>query len=198
MTTAIKPLEILQLHWVTIDRRFKSFSDVTLAITLLSPSESRRSCLTSEERQSAKAKLNCLSKETEDVIDMGEKVQNKETSITFEQIANPVEAAFSELCFPSAKKLRSDVNNETAGYSNFDEELSQIISSVDEDKSAFTFFRENKKWPRLSSVARILLCLFPSPANAERAFSKASFLTENRINRLSCQSIKTRLIGNCE
>ena len=61
------------------------------------------------------------------------------------------------------------------------------------------FFRDNsEKWPQLSKVEKNVLCVMPSPANAERAFSKAPFSTESRKNKLSCESIKTRLIASCD
>ena len=44
-------------------------------------------------------------------------------------------------------------------------------------------------FPKLKEVARVVLCILPSPANAERA----QFLSENRKNRLSMNNLKLRL-----
>ena len=44
---------------------------------------------------------------------------------------------------------------------------------------AFNFFKKNEifdSFPKLEEVARVVLSILPSPANAERAFSHAHFL----------------------
>ena len=94
---------------------------------------------------------------------------------------NPIDTVFDSLGFKSNKRLR--VGTEQASTSNLsaEDELSTFLATIDVEKPAFTFFKEEaKSWPKLSKAAQILLCLLPSPANAERSFSKASFFTENR------------------
>ena len=65
---------------------------------------------------------------------------------------------------------------------------------MDQDEPAFNFLkRETETDYPLLRIARIIQSILPSPANAERAFSQAQFLSEKRKNRLSMQSIKLRL-----
>ena len=74
-------------------------------------------------------------------------------------------------------------------------ELLTFIDTVNEDRPAFQFFRAEKtKWPQLSHAARIILCTLPSPACAERAFSRAALLTDSRRTRLKMDNLNTRLI----
>ena len=79
--------------------------------------------------------------------------------------------------FSGAKKVRVDVRPSEPRFESLD---------------------DSEKWPQLSKAAKIVLCVLPSPANTERAFSKASFFTESRKNKLSCEFIKTRLIASCD
>ena len=59
------------------------------------------------------------------------------------------------------------------------------------------FFQEKNEiidsFPKLKEVASVVSCILPSPANAERAFSRAHFLLENRKNWLSMSNLKLHL-----
>ena len=50
------------------------------------------------------------------------------------------------------------------------------------------------KFPHIERVARSVLGIMPSPVIAERMFSRATFLTEKRRNRLSMPNLRLRLI----
>ena len=63
------------------------------------------------------------------------------------------------------------------------------------DETAYNYFKEKRtEYPKLSERARKIIAVLPSRAIAGSSFSKASFMTENRKNRLKIENLKTRLI----
>ena len=68
--------------------------------------------------------------------------------------------------------------------------------STDKQTMVFNFLKENEainSFLKLKEVAKVVLCILPAPANAERAFSRAHFLSENQKNPLSKSNLKRRL-----
>ena len=75
------------------------------------------------------------------------------------------------------------------------EELNKFRSEIDKNIPAFEFFRaKSDQYKKLSEVSRKLLSILPSPACAERGFSKASFMTRDRKNQLKMANLKERLV----
>ena len=53
-----------------------------------------------------------------------------------------------------------------------------------------------QKRAKLSHIARLILSLLPSPANAEYVFSNAGYLSTNRRNMFSMRTLKLRLMAS--
>ena len=80
----------------------------------------------------------------------------------------------------------------------FSEELANFREKVNENISAFEFFKcHRNEYPLLSKIAGFILGVLPSPAVAERVFSKAGFLSMTRRTRILPENLKTRLIVEC-
>jgi hypothetical protein len=178
---------------MNIDRRFANFPDKFLAAALLNPEESNRKMLTSSEIDKAKNVIASLAFELpEEVIDTGA----ASSSSVSTGARNPVDAVFEEMELQSSKRLRIAVSSTNDGEKTVDEELTEFLESVNVQKPGFVYFRdEGTKYPKLRRVAKVLFGLLPSPANAERCFSKASFYSENRKNRLTSRAIRVRLMA---
>ena len=80
----------------------------------------------------------------------------------------------------------------------FGEEYRKFQDTVNSDDTAFEFFKNaRQEWPFLSKLAQYVLGVLPSPAVAERVFSKAGYLSAGRRNRILTENVKTRLIVQC-
>ena len=167
-------------------RRFGDFSTVFCAATLLSPSKDKRSALMPSEEERAKLYLEEMGRSltTEEPHILQATVAESET---IELIDDPIEDIFKKNVVCPEKQ------HPTSLCTTFNKEFSDFLA-IDEDILAFDFFkRENKRFPRLSKVAKTILSVIPSPALAERMFSKAQSLTECRRNRLKTENLKLRL-----
>ena len=175
------------------ERRFREFAPVFLAVTLLNPDKDSRSVLTINESLDPKRFILALETSIPLVLADSPPVSRNAPSSEDSQkgVDDPIEAMFDEIHFEHNKRVRLEKNND----GSLEHELLTFIDTVNEDRPAFQFSRAEKtKWPKLSHAARIILCTLPSPACAERAFSRAALLTDSRRTRLKMDNLKTRLI----
>jgi hypothetical protein len=179
--------------YMDIGRRFHGFTEAQLAAAALNPSAKSRNLLTDTEFSQAKVYLSCMqtkvqNEEGVEVPDVGVYTSEPDQPSSS---GNPIDDAFQEEGCSSSKYVRIDA----PATCSFVEEYAKFSREVDEIDCAFDFFRKNQTtYPLLSKVARAVLCILPSPANAERAFSRAGYLSDARKKRISIESIKLRLI----
>ena len=130
---------------------------------------------------------------------LNEKKSQYESVINVDHVAIPeTDDIIESICnFNSGDRQGEEPTDE----GTFEEELYKFELIVYELIFAFIFFKiieAKKKYPQLRGVARAVLGVLPSPAYAERAFSRAQFLTESRKNRLTMDSVKLRLQCLCD
>ena len=157
------------------ESRFKSFPKIFLAATLLNPSRASRAKLLKEEESEAEIYLQNLANDLQ-VVNVQAPSNVDDVAQLFEDDAIPTTTA-----------------NMTTN--SFVRELARFRLTVDEKVSSFEFLKSNgNQYPSLKKVARSVLSVLPSPAVAERVFSRAGYLTLDRRNKLSTENLKTRLI----
>lgn len=176
-------------------RRFGAFPDPVIAAALLNPEKASRDMLTPEETVTACRLIKKYAEELESHESAILVVEQQPTRTPSTSAAdNPVDAVFNSMGFRRNDPSVTTVVQSTSTR-GVNEEIAEFMANIDDSRTAFKFFgEEQKQWPNLANVAKLLLCLLPSPANSERCFSKAAFLSENRRNLLSVKSIRTRLI----
>ena len=167
--------------------RFKEFPGIFLAACLINPQKSSRDCLTTFEMSIAKSFIHSLRDQVEetssqeDVIDTALQ-QNVAAENSIDNILESIH--FAESMHIANAEPRS-----------LGEELEFFMTTINESKTAYQFFKSKRaEFPHLSQIARIILCTLPSPACAERAFSKAGYLSQTRRSNMNVTTIKTRLI----
>ena len=173
---------------MNIDRRFGAFPGIILGAALLNPEKKCRDMLSVDKKRVAKEPI--VSFPNSSVFEA--EIDTSSFSTGSVSSRNAVDDIFESLGFLQT----SGLSKNTAYVENsISDELDEYLHSTDISKSAFGFFKEDDKWPKLKQAARALLAVLLSPANAERCFSRASFLTENRRNRLSVKNIRIRLLA---
>ena len=172
------------------ERRFKNFPDVFLAAALLNPDRASRQHLKPEEIETAKKFINALEKHIP--IEREDSTQLNPPPIMSETTLSTIDEIFNEIEFETPKRIKLAPSK---AHSGLLDELESFVNDVDDSRTAFEFFKqERKQWMCLSHIARIILCTLPSPACAERTFSRAAFLSASRRSRMMVSSLKTRLI----
>ena len=159
----------------------------------MNPDKDSRSVLTTNESLDAKRFILSLETSIPLVLADSPPVSRNAPSSEDSQrwVDDPIEAKFDEVNFEHNKRVRLEKNSD----GSLEHELFTFIDTFNEDRPAFQFFRAEKaKWPQLSHAAHIILCTLPSPACAERGFSRAALLTDSRRTRLKMDNLKTRLI----
>ena len=169
------------IQYMDQKKRFQSFPDILLTAAILNPSKTSRNCLTEPETVIATANMMQFSSQTNENVQTITQEANISTDMfdqAFENVSFHV--ASENIVFPHS----------------IESELKEFRETVDVDMTAYDFFRRNRAvYKELAEVARKVLSILPSPACAERGFSKASFLTEDRKNQLKMCNLKERLIN---
>ena len=168
----VKNFSAQLMSFMDTQRRFRGFSDPQLAAAFLNPNKTSRLLLTAEECSRAKAYiLNPFQKIGDERVAINDIPTENEPRTT--SCSDPIDDAFQDEDFNiTAKQHCTGVRSV-----GIDPELEEFTTLVDETDLAFDFFKQHYcKYPKPKKVARVLLCVLPSLANAERAFSRAGVL----------------------
>ena len=174
---------VLVVSYMGKERRFKCFPDVLYGAALLNPSKLARSKLTDNENEKGYLYLKTLADSHQMVIHQAEESDP-------EQVPE-----ISDL--DKAFEIQTEAETSLT-LKKFGEEYRKFQDTVNSDDTAFEFFKNaRQEWPFLSKLAQYVLGVLPSPAVAERVFSKAGYLSAGRRNRILTENVKTRLIVQC-
>ena len=155
-------------------RRFETLPTIFYAASSLNPDKSNRDMMSSDEKVEARSCLETSSErvETRDSIEV--------TDVNV--VETDSDGNIELICRASTFKRAEPLNV------NFEEELRSFENTIDEKMSAFSFFKRDDagaQFPLIRRVARIGLCVLPSPAVSERAFSRAQFFL--KLEKIGCQ-----------
>ena len=155
---------VVVLSFMDRNSRFRNFSDIIYAATLLNPNRSDRNKLSSTEYEKGNSYL----------LSLADTIAGSEISVVSPEM-NDLDAVFSD-------KLTV---TQHFGIDSFKTELTAYLTQTDERCTDFEFFRQpSTQWPFLRKFSGSLLSILPSPAVAERFFSRAGYLSIDRRNKI--------------